>query len=190
MCPSYHISALWKSKNPVWYEIIPNMFTREQRRFLFKTIFCVGCGYLLHSLIFNGNDVRTRYLDFPDKQLTNIGSVKWSERQRRVEEYCRNNKNNLRKYQSKRRNVFHVSHLSLNFCLVRKAASASLSHAIVPHLRLNKKPSGRQYPWLQAEVLALGGEYRRFLQDNQTLTPTFLITRHPFARWVFIIEVI
>ena len=161
------------------------MFTREQRAKIFKTFFCVGCGYLLffmYYLVFNGNDVGIRYSNLPDQQLSSIANVKWSERQRRVEEYCKKNKNKLRKYQTKPRLVFHVSNLKLNLCLVRKAASASISFAILPHLRLNKKPSSRQYPWLQAEVLDLGGGYRRFLQDNQTLTPTFLITRHPFAR--------
>ena len=163
------------------------MFTREQRAkiktLIFKTFLCVGCGYLLlfmYYLIFDVNDVRIRY--FPDQQLSSIANVKWSERQRRVEEYCKKNKNKLRKYQTKPRSVFHVSNLKLNLCLVRKAASASISFAILPHLRLNKKPSARQYPWRQAEVLDLGGKYRRFLEDNQTLTPTFLITRHPFAR--------
>ena len=167
------------------------MFTREQSKkmktLIFKTFFCVGCGYLLfllYYLIFNGNDVRIRYLDFSDQQLSSTANVKWSERQRKVAEYCKKNKNKLRKSQTKSWIVFHVSNLKLNLCLVRKAASASVTRAILPHLRLNQKPSvsARQYPWLQAEVRALAGEYRRFLHDNQTLTPTFLITRHPFAR--------
>ena len=165
------------------------MLTREQRAkiktLIFKTFFCVGCGYLLYLLyylIFNGNNVRIRYFNLLDQQFSSIGNVKWSERQRKVEDYCKKNKNKLRKSQTRPRIVFHVPNLKLNLCLVRKAASASITRAILPHLRLNKKPSARQYPWPQAEVLALGGEYRRFLQDNQTLTPTFLITRHPFAR--------
>ena len=165
------------------------MFMREHRAkiktFIFKTFFCAGCGYLLyllhHQILFNSNPVRSPSLNFPN-QLPSIGTVRWSERQGRVEEYCRKNKNKLRKSQRKRRNVFHVSNLQLNFCLVLKAASASISQAIVPHLRLNKKPSARQYPWLQAEIEALGGEYQRFLPDNETLTPTFLIARHPFSR--------
>ena len=169
------------------------MFRREQRAkiktFIFKTFFCAGCGYLLfllhHLLLFNGNDgrfERPHSIHFPHQELPSSGPVQWSDRQGRVEEYCGNNKKKRRKYQRKGRSVFHVSNLQLNFCLVVKAASSSISQAVVPHLRLNKKPSARQYPWLQAEIEALGGEYKRFLQDNQTLTPTFLIARHPFAR--------
>ena len=104
-------------------------------------------------------------------------------RQRVVEEFCRTNKalERVSKAKPARRTVFHVAKLKINFCLIPKIASSSLSQAILPYLRENKKP--KKFSDLQAEVLALGDPFKKYLsQDQQTPIPTFLITRHPFAR--------
>ena len=88
-----------------------------------------------------------------------------------------------RKIQEKRLvlNIVHIPKLNLNWCLVPKVASTSISAAILPHLRLGGESQESQF--LQKEVWRRAGhvKYGEY-QASQNITPAFLVTRHPFAR--------
>lgn len=78
-------------------------------------------------------------------------------------------------------NIVHIPRLNLNWCLVPKVVSTSISAAILPHLR----PAGEEkvFPYLQKEVWVRAGhiKYQEFL-EHQNTSHSFLITRHPFTR--------
>ena len=78
-------------------------------------------------------------------------------------------------------NIVHIPKLNLNWCLVPKVASTSISAAILPHLKLGRDK--QEFPYLQKEVWSRAGKvkYEQY-QAQQNVTPSFLITRHPFAR--------
>ena len=78
-------------------------------------------------------------------------------------------------------NIVHIPSLNLNWCLVPKVASTSISAAILPHLRLGQERE--VFPYLQKEVWTRAGhvKYEEY-QAHQNTEPSFLITRHPFAR--------
>ena len=78
-------------------------------------------------------------------------------------------------------NIVHIPRLNLNWCLVPKVASTSISAAILPHLRLGGP--AEEFPYLQKEVWTRAAhvKYKEY-QAQQNTTPSFLITRHPFAR--------
>ena len=131
-----------------------------------------------------------------------IESPSWSERRDLVSEYCKshklelpkprqllqeniplNRKNHfLRIYQKElTNNIVHVAGLDLNWCLVPKVASTSISSIILPYLKELKEAT--KFPHIQKEVWTRAGRlpYSEFeLSVNKT--PSFLVTRHPFAR--------
>ena len=78
-------------------------------------------------------------------------------------------------------NMVHIPKLNLNWCLVPKVASTSISSAILPYL--NKLKKHKQFSHLQGEVWSRAGHmtYKEYHKHANT-TPAFLITRHPFAR--------
>ena len=79
-------------------------------------------------------------------------------------------------------NIVHISGLGLNWCMVPKVASSSVSELILPYLKaLNMK-----FPFPQIEVWTRAGRlaYSDFVQQLREGSPSFLITRHPFARIV------
>ena len=79
-------------------------------------------------------------------------------------------------------NIVHITGLALNWCMVPKVASSSVSELILPYLKkLNMK-----FPFPQLEVWTRAGRlsYADFAQQLQARQPSFLITRHPFARIV------
>ena len=79
-------------------------------------------------------------------------------------------------------NIVHISGLAMNWCMVPKVASSSVSELILPYLKkLNIK-----FPFPQLEVWTRAGRltYSDFVQQLQAGSPAFLITRHPFARIV------
>ena len=78
-------------------------------------------------------------------------------------------------------NIVHIPKLNLNWCLVPKVASTSISAAILPHLRLGKESHESRF--LQKEVWRRAGhvKYQEY-EAHQNVTPSFLVTRHPFAR--------
>ena len=79
-------------------------------------------------------------------------------------------------------NIVHVPKLNLNWCLVPKVASTSISKLILPFLDQGSQATGR-FPHLQREVWARAGHlsYQHYLEKINSTT-TFLISRHPFAR--------
>lgn len=128
--------------------------------------------------------------------------LNWSERRQAVQDYCSLHPVNLQKpkhlrdnnrpgrvlehYRKKYEdslvvNIVHIPRLNLNWCLVPKVVSTSISAAILPHLR----PGGEEkvFPYLQKEVWARAGhiKYQEF-REHQNTSPSFLITRHPFTR--------
>jgi len=126
----------------------------------------------------------------------------WPHRRKLINDYCSNNNLILTKpkhldnrelpdavrqhylnvYQKQLvQNIVRIPILNLNWCLVPKVASTSISTLILPYL---KKLNGNQkFPHLQKEVWARAGHvsYNDFLKMRNKTT-TFLITRHPFAR--------
>ena len=79
-------------------------------------------------------------------------------------------------------NIVHITGLAMNWCMVPKVASSSVSELILPYLKkLNMK-----FPFPQLEVWTRAGRlsYADFAQQLQDSQPSLLITRHPFARIV------
>ena len=131
-----------------------------------------------------------------------IKSPLWNQRRGLVTEYCKSHNLELPKprqlltqnisqnrkthflkiYQNQlTNNIVHVPGLDLNWCLVPKVASTSISSIILPHLKELKKVT--QFSHIQKEVWTRAGRlpYSEYeLSVNKT--PSFLITRHPFAR--------
>ena len=128
--------------------------------------------------------------------------VSWQERRRKVEEQCRAEPVILpelkqfeegsvsQKVVEHYRNIYqkqlvlnivYIPKLNLNWCLVPKVASTSISAAILPHLILGKE--SQESKFLQKEVWRRAGhvKYQQY-QAHQNITPSFLVTRHPFAR--------
>ena len=129
-------------------------------------------------------------------------SPSWKQRRDMVLEYCKSHKLELPKprqllqenispsrknhflkiYQKElTNNIVHVAGLDLNWCLVPKVASTSISSLILPYLKQLKEAT--KFPHIQKEVWTRAGRlpYSEFeLSVNKT--PSFLITRHPFAR--------
>ena len=79
-------------------------------------------------------------------------------------------------------NIVHISGLAMNWCMVPKVASSSVSELILPYL----KELNRKFPYLQIEVWTRAGRlaYSDFVKQMRDGSPSFLITRHPFARIV------
>ena len=126
----------------------------------------------------------------------------WGERRQRIRDYCRDHKLELPRprqlsvdnldsqlrehftniyHKSLMVNIVHIPSLNLNWCLVPKVASTSISSIILPYLRpLSDNPT---FPHIQKEVWTRAGhlQYSEYLH-HQNSTPAFLITRHPFAR--------
>ena len=80
-------------------------------------------------------------------------------------------------------NIVHISGLDMNWCMVPKVGSTSVSALILPYLDKQKKPTTSFFHkevWKRAGHLS----YSDFVRQLQTGDPSFLITRHPFARIV------
>ena len=130
---------------------------------------------------------------------------KWQERTEKVQDYCSNHKLILPKptklsdksiSQTERdriqtdyedwltHNIVHISGLALNWCMVPKVASGSMSVMILPYLK--KLKVNRKFPYSHLEVWTRAGRlsYSNFVQQMREGIPSFLITRHPFARIV------
>ena len=115
--------------------------------------------------------------------------VQWSSRSEAIIQICQTNpillkKPLLRSKQMYNRdlmfNIVHIKNLNLNWCLVPKVASTSISSFILPNLpqtNITKAWSTvHDEVWQRAGHLHLS----EYLSNNNT--PYFLITRHPFAR--------
>lgn len=76
-------------------------------------------------------------------------------------------------------NIVRVDSLNINWCLVPKVASSSISRVLLPHL---PPQSGDLQPsqFIQKEVWARAGHLTSL--TSLPPSPTFLITRHPLAR--------
>ena len=79
-------------------------------------------------------------------------------------------------------NIVHITGLAMNWCMVPKVASSSVSELILPYL----KKLDMKFPFPQLEVWTRAGRlsYADFAQQLQDSQPSLLITRHPFARIV------
>jgi len=77
-------------------------------------------------------------------------------------------------------NMVRIKDLNLNWCLVPKVASTSISVLLLPYLPHKKDTTG--WPHIQKEVWQRAGhlQHSDYLARNNS--PTFLVTRHPFAR--------
>ena len=105
----------------------------------------------------------------------------WAQRRDDLEKYCKDH--DIKKINPKHlmMNMVYISKLNLNWCLVPKVASTSISTAILPYLKHLEKD--QKFPFLHAEVWARAGRmtYEEY-QKQPNSTPAFFITRHPFAR--------
>ena len=77
-------------------------------------------------------------------------------------------------------NLVSIKQLNLNWCLVPKVASTSISKLLLPHLPRVK--GSTVWPHLQKEVWGRVGHMQPSQYRNTDHTPAFLVTRHPFAR--------
>ena len=77
-------------------------------------------------------------------------------------------------------NIVYIKSLNLNWCLVPTVASTSISSVLLPYLLKMILSEGR--PHIQQEVWERAGHLQlsEYLYKNKT--PSFLVTRHPFAR--------
>ena len=82
------------------------------------------------------------------------------------------------------KNIVHISGLGINWCMVPKVASGSMSRMILPFLK--KLDEEREFPYTHLEVWTRAGHtsYADFMKQSDDKMPAFLITRHPFARVV------
>ena len=109
----------------------------------------------------------------------------WKQRIEKVQDYCSNHKLIIPRQTQVQKdyedfltyNIVHISGLALNWCMVPKVASSSMSVMILPYL---------PYTQLEVEVWTRAGRlsYSDFDQQMREGIPSFLITRHPFARIV------
>ena len=79
-------------------------------------------------------------------------------------------------------NIVHIAGLDMNWCMVPKVASSSIKELILPYLsKLNQT-----FPYPQLEVWTRAGRlsHSDFVHQSQNQNPSFLVTRHPFARIV------
>jgi hypothetical protein len=78
-------------------------------------------------------------------------------------------------------NIVHIKNLNLNWCLVPKVASTSISSFILSHLPQTNVT--KDWPTVHDEVWQRAGHLHlsEYLSNNKT--PSFLITRHPFV-WI------
>jgi len=77
-------------------------------------------------------------------------------------------------------NMVSIKELNLNWCLVPKVASTSISKVILSHLPRAKDTTG--WPHIQKEVWHRAGHLQPGQYPANSSTPAFLVTRHPFAR--------
>ena len=77
----------------------------------------------------------------------------------------------------------YVWGLALNWCLVPKVASTSISTVLAPYL---KKVDEKLPKRIHGEVWARAGHltYSEYTQLSHERIPSFLVVRHPFARLV------
>ena len=131
-----------------------------------------------------------------------VNPPQWGERRERIRNYCRDHQLELPKprqlnienisgqlrqhftniyHKDLMTNIVHIPSLNLNWCLVPKVASTSISSLILPYLRTLSDQ--RSFPHIQKEVWTRAGhlQYSQYIL-HQNSTPAFLITRHPFAR--------
>ena len=77
-------------------------------------------------------------------------------------------------------NMVSIKELNLNWCLVPKVASTSISRLFLPYLPRSKGTA--VWPHLQKEVWDRAGHIQPTFYHSTNNTPAFLVTRHPFAR--------
>lgn len=80
-------------------------------------------------------------------------------------------------------NIVRIQGLNINWCLVPKVASSSVSQAVLPYLPHKTDGKVRNYSYIQAEIWDRAGhvEYEDF-RSSQDMSPNFLISRHPLTR--------
>ena len=119
----------------------------------------------------------------------NEKTVQWSSRQKAVKDFCNSTLVVLKKkwLQSKSEyrkkilsNIVHIQKLNLDWCLVPKVASSSISMSILPYLP-HKKYS-HSWKTVHDQVWAQAGRLEELPSHDNTAS--FLVTRHPFARIV------
>ena len=175
---------------------------------MFLSIFLISTTTFIMSMMFNINISRTEYKKEPvqlraflDARATSVSTThrpilqksEWQERIEKVQDYCSNHKFIINKPSDQIRtdyedwltyNIVHISGLALNWCMVPKVASGSMSVMILPYLK--KLKVNRKFPYSHLEVWTRAGRlsYSNFVQQMREGIPSFLITRHPFARIV------
>jgi len=77
--------------------------------------------------------------------------------------------------------VVRVAKLGLDWCLVPKVASSSISHAFLPFLPPRKAPPAPGLSFIQKEVWDRAGRLQ-WEEHAASPLPALLIARHPFAR--------
>ena len=79
-------------------------------------------------------------------------------------------------------NIVHIQKLNLDWCLVPKVASSSISMSILPYLPLKK--FSQSWKTVHDQVWARAGRLDLEELLSHYNTASFLVTRHPFARIV------
>ena len=79
------------------------------------------------------------------------------------------------------RNTVYVWGLALNWCMVPKVASTSLSTILEPYLQ---KPEKKLPQRIHNKVWARAGhlKYSDYVRQSVDRIPSFLVVRHPFSR--------
>ena len=121
----------------------------------------------------------------------NDKTVQWASRQKAVKDFCNSTLVVLKKewLQSKSEyrkkilsNIVHIPRLNLNWCLVPKVASSSISMSILPYLP--DKKFSQSWKTVHDQVWARAGRLGLDKLPSHDNTASFLVTRHPFARIV------
>ena len=80
-------------------------------------------------------------------------------------------------------NIVYVWGLALNWCIVPKVASTSLSTILAPYL---KKPEKKLPKRIHGQVWVRAGHLKHsdYVRQSFDRIPSFLVVRHPFSRIV------
>ena len=107
-------------------------------------------------------------------QLLQIDS--WLKRKLLIRNYCQTNN----KREPNLELIVQVKELNLDWCMVPKIASSSISNLLLPFLP--NEPFHKNWPYIHYEVLRRGGNLKK--STYKPSKTVFVVARHPFDRLV------
>ena len=180
------------------YKVFLSIFLISTTTFIMWMMFAINIGSTSYKkepvqmLAFL--DARASSVVTTQRPISQIKS-EWQQRTEKVQDYCSKHKliipkppelndENISHEDLLTYNIVHISGLALNWCMVPKVASGSMSVLILPYLK--KLNVNMKFPYTHLEVWTRAGRlsYSDFVQQKREGIPSFLITRHPFARIV------